>query len=75
MRSKTVETPFFSSPWRPVVELTETHEPERDASYFADPMGHDSEWSRLAATMPAPISLPFDAQRRAECEAAAEGWV
>ena len=68
-----VQTPFLASPWRPVgtVELTETHEPERDASYFADSMGHN----HADATMPAPTPLPFDAQRQAEVEAAAEGWL
>ncbi len=73
MRSKAVETPFFSSPWRPVgtVELSETHEPERDASYFEDPLGH----VHADATMPAPTSLPADAQRQREVEALVEGWL
>ena len=65
-----VQTPFLSSPWRPVVELSETHEPERDVSWFADPLGH----VHADATMPAPTSLPADAQRQRECEAASEGW-
>ena len=80
MSREAIQTPFFSSPWEPVatVELTETDSPSPEESgitFFEDPMGHSNEARRLAATMPAPISLPFDAQRRAECEAAAEGWV
>ena len=75
MRSKVkaIETPWLASRWEPVgtVELTETSEPARDITFFPDPLGH----SYADATMPAPTSLPSDAQRQRECEAAAEGWV
>ena len=70
-----VQTPWFASPWEPVgtVELTETDSPspEPGITFFEDPLGH----VHADATMPAPTSLPADAQRQRECEAAAEGWV
>jgi len=60
MRSrKAIETPWLASPWEPVgtVELTQTTEPERDSSWFEDPMGHN----HADATMPAPTPLGVDA--------------
>jgi len=85
MSQEAVQLPWMAGRWEPVeaiasikaiepIELSEAHEPAPDPSHFEDPMGHNPEWSRLAATMPEATPLPADAERQADAEAWAGGW-